>query len=227
MPQVKKQDTTIPELPKKDFNPPRLLESLFEEYTQAYLNAKAKGELTPKIFFMQPNAKNIQESKGRFGLGVYARGKLVDRNVENPPNESLHSTDAMLVLNDKTMLEKYGTTNFKEARNQMMQDGYVGFQYDDDLYYLFSNTVPLTKNKVELRERDTELSTASMDVQKQGNKYIAQNINGEVNTVYKRGGRAYIEGQERSYRNVKSAIKALSEDTDFINTGIDQEVQNG
>ena len=200
-------------------NPVRLLDAMFEQYQQEYFNAKNRGELTPRLYFKQANSKTIRAGKGQYGQGVYALGQLIDRNKDNPP-DAPHSTDAELVLNDRTLLEKYGTTDFSEVMGQAKADNYVGFQYDDDKYFLFADTV-ITKNldKVARGEGDAELSTDTMTVKKnEGNGFLAKNeLTGETDKIYKRSNRWFIEGQKGTYRSARAAVKELEDGQSFAN----------
>ena len=210
----------VKEDPDRQDGPASLLESLFEQYREAYLNAKWKGELPLRVFFNQASSKSMRAGKGRYGRGVYTLGKVVDRNVDDTP-DSPHSTDLELLLNDKSLMEKYGTTEFSKVMGKAKQDGYVGFQYGDDKYFLFEDTV--MAESVPDKKVDTSMSTGSLDVQRAGNQITVNNtLTGETNIIYKNKNGWNIEGQEKSYRNPKTAINALGSDMDILNIGQSQ-----
>ena len=98
------------------------------------------------------------------------------------------------------------------------EDGYVGFQYGDDKYFLFEDTV--MAESVPDKKVDTSMSTGSLDVQRVGNQITVNNtLTGETNIIYKNKNGWNIEGQEKSYRNPKTAISALGSDMDILNIG--------
>ena len=131
----------VKEDPDRHDGPESLIDSIMNEAKERLLNAKWKGEITPRIYLSQANSKDIRIGKGRYGPGAYAIGKMIDGNTEDIPDTPLSVAPGML-MDERTLAEQYGTTSFNEAMSKVKDDGYLGYAYDDDKYFLFGDLIP-------------------------------------------------------------------------------------
>ena len=168
------------------------IKEMAEDYRQAYLNAKHKGQLPPRLFFKQPSnkAEFLKESAGRYGKGFYTPGLLVDRNKDNPPSDAQHSTSPELILEAES---------FDGDMETAMERGYVGVRYSDDLYYLFPDTVQ-TLPKGEF-----------------GSSLHKHPLSGKETPIDKKGRKWYIRGDDKSFKSKEKAEAYLQRDMSFLN----------
>ena len=168
------------------------IKEMVEQYQQDYLNAKHKNQLPPRLFFKQKdnNSDFLKESKGKFGKGFYTAGLMVDRNKDNPPNDSQHSTSPELILE----ADKYDGD-----MTAAVAAGYVGVRFNDEAYYLFPDTVP-TLPRGEF-----------------GKVTHKHPVSGTETPIEKRGRKWYIEGSDKGFKSREKAERYLESDLDFLN----------
>ena len=173
-----------PEIPEeKKVNLAGGVDELVNKYQQAYLNAKTRGELSPRIAFKQNNRSAFLKSgTGKFGKGAYTKGAIFDRNNENMPKDYQHSTSPELIL----PLAKF--TNQEEAEAA----GYVGVKTGDDDYFIFDGTY-----RVAIKEPKPEGDHAGTYKDK---------FTGKEYTYRKDGRRWVIDGLKGKFRSKKDVF---------------------
>ena len=169
---------------------PNIKESA-ESYRQAYLNAKTRKAIEPRIFFKQSNNNTelLRSGKGRYGDGFYTAGALVDRNDMNPPTDSQHSTSPELIMDKSEYTDKQSA----------MDRGFVGVDIGDGVYYLFPETVQsIPKSESVVATHQHPLKGTKTPIEKRGRKW-------------------YIDGNKKGFKSKDAARKHLEADLDFLN----------
>lgn len=109
------------------------MEQLLHEYKQEYLNAKMQNKLPTKVFFTNTS----KMTTGKLGRGYYTKGKVIDLNVENPPNNEL-SLDVGFIYSGNI-------TSKKDVLDIQLND-YRAIKLKDDLYFIFNDTFEIEDN---------------------------------------------------------------------------------
>lgn len=132
-------------------------DTMMDEIINDFNNAKLRGELSTRVFF-NPKLPMI---KGIFGKGMYGKGVVVDRNVEDSP-KNMRFIDKDLIF-----------TGQPDNIQDIYYNGYRAIKYGEDDYYIFPDTF-------------------------ENNDY-------DTSKIYKSGNRWFIRGNEKPFRNPKSA----------------------
>ena len=166
------------------------MQGMLDKYRQDYLNMRARNELPSRIAFAQPsnNGSYLKVGRGRYGRGAYAKGQIIDRNKENMPKIYQHSTSPELIL----PADKFTTEAEAKAA------GYVGVNYEDDLFFLFEDTVPQKVFANTTREQTTFTHTHP--------------VTGDSTDIKKSARRWNIDGVNINFRTKEKAIAFLEQD---------------